>query len=259
MASPALAPAVRADPPEVWLFCGVPGDKAHYEKYALLLEKLGRTFSDRFGLSPERVRVWYDQAAIPDARGILTRERLAEECARIVRRSEAGAPVWLFFFGHSHRLRGDVQYNLPGPDITGRELRDLLAGASGKAPLVMFWATSSSDRYVRFLVGKRRVIVSATARIDKENEPDFPAALLRALETEETDANGDGLLSVTEIFRQTKLVGKAMYDSEKLIQTEHAALDGDGDGRATLRPSRRDAQGADGVGLRLRRLEPEFD
>jgi hypothetical protein len=37
---------------------------------------------------------------------------------------------------------------------------------------------------------------------------------------------------------------KQIYDSQQFIQHEHAMLDGDGDGRGTRRPSRKDEDAA---------------
>ena len=99
----------------------------------------------------------------------------------------------------------------------------------------------------------------ATTPKDPENETDFPEALALALQSATTDSNGDGLVSVTELFLACHAHVQQIYTRGGFMIKEHAQLDGNGDGRGTQRPSPADAEPAASVGLRLALPERKFE
>ena len=83
-----------------------------------------------------------------------------------------------------------------------------------------------------------------TTATEPADETLFGECLLSALENPRTDANKDQALSLTEIFLATRAEVLGRYKDRGFILTEHAGLDGDGDGRATQRPAENDATAA---------------
>jgi len=160
-------------------------------------------------------------------------------------------PVWIILQGHANSIPGGVLFNLPGPDASAREIGEALEGAAPETPLVIFATTAASEQFLRPLAAPGRIVITANASGDPENETDFPLALTAALEAKETDGDHDGVVSVTELFIACHAKIEAMSAKEGYMIREHAQMDGNGDGRATRRPAAIDADPASKTGLRI--------
>jgi len=66
-------------------------------------------------------------------------------------------------------------------------------------------------------------------------------------------------VSVTELFLACHAHVQQIYGRGGYMIKEHAQLDGNGDGRATQRPSPADAEPAAAVGLRIAQPEKKFE
>jgi hypothetical protein len=245
-------PAVDTRIPKVWIFNGMPGDDEHHELYETNLGSLKKSFLDRFGVPVENITVLYGpKSAGYD--GPCTREALLGELAKVVThlQGEDPVPVWLIFEGHANSITGGSMYNLPGRDVSAREIGDALKAAPPKAPLVCLATTACSAAFMKPLSGPNRFIITATTAGDKENETEFPLALSQTLAADASDTNKDGILTVTELFQATTAKVTEIYNADRYILNEHPELDGDGDGKGTQRPSSFDATPAEAVGLKL--------
>ncbi len=121
--------------------------------------------------------------------------------------------------------------------------------SEGPAPggtLNLILTTACGGRAVVHAAGPRRAVMAATDAVEGYDETVFPDALIQSLESPSTDADRDGRVSLTELFQAAKGRVDAVYRERGCIQTEHAVLDGDGDGRATRRPAEKDAAAASG-------------
>lgn len=232
--------------PFVSIICGAPGDEEHHEVFEKRLAELKRWFVQRVGVPATDVSVYYGPESAGYA-GTGTRANIERVCADAVAQSKAGRPVWLILTGHANEAPGDVRFNLPGGDLSGKELAGWLAGAGageGDGPLTIILATACSGRAVKHLAGPNRAVVAATTAAEAADETVFGDCLVEALASPQSDANKDGTLTLTEIFLATRAAVLGRYKSGGFILTEHAGLDGDGDGRATQRPADNDASGA---------------
>jgi hypothetical protein len=229
----------------VWIFAGTPGDEAHHAEFEKLLGGLRRTFTTRFAIPKTHLTVLYGpKGAGYD--GPCTKENLARELALMVElaKNEEEGPFWVILVGHANTVAGGSKFNLPEKDISASEFGRHLADLRPGAPLVLWATTTSSYPFLRAVSAPGRVVVSANNRKDIENETLFPHAFAAALQSPESDLNGDARLSVAELFLATKSAILKRYENEDLIVKEHAVLDGNGDGYGTMRPSRKDAEGA---------------
>lgn len=246
--NPARSAATMEGKPRVWIFCGTPGDEEHHVLYEQLLGRLRSVFAKRYEVGAEDLVVLYGPKSA-DYDGECTRDALLAECAKIVAASPTpdARPVWILLIGHANAIAGGAFYNLPGPDLSSHDLGEALQGAKG--PMVVFATTACSASFLRPLAGTGRIVATANIASDEENETEFPDALAKALENPETDANGDGFVSVLELFLACHEGVREAYESRGLMIREHSQLDGDGDGRATQRPASIDSRPASAVGL----------
>lgn len=250
---PAAAPTPVFGGPCVFIVCGAPGDKEHHAAFEKRLAGLRKWFTQRAGLPAADVQVYYGPESAGYA-GTGSRENVQKVCAAVVEKTKAGRPVWLILTGHANDAPGDFRFNVPGGDLSGKDLAGWLTGAAGEgaAPLNIVLASACSGRAVKHLAGPGRAIMSATNATEGADETVFGDSLVEALDSPQADADKDGSLSFTEVFLATRAAVLNKYKSGGYILTEHAGLDGDGDGRATQRPAENDAAGATGPGHSLK-------
>jgi hypothetical protein len=102
-------------------------------------------------------------------------------------------------------------------------------------------------------------VVTATATDGEVNETEFPQALatVAGKPTAAIDKDGDGRVSLAELFVAFTAEVDARFAADERAPTEHAQLDDDGDGRGTEAGDLADpaslAQFGDDVPLSLRR------
>jgi hypothetical protein len=243
-------PAPATKPPFVWIFNGTPGDDEHHAFYENNLARLRAAFLTRLSVPPENLTVLYGPKS-SGYDGVCSRENLLAEIGRAVKLATADQPVWMVFEGHSNPTDAGANFNLPGPDVTARDLRDAFAQTKPEAQLVIIFTTSSSGRFMRWIGGPGRLVVTATLEDEEDNETEFPHVLADVLENPASDADHDGKLSLLEIFNACNEGVKAVYDQGQFIQRERAMLDGNGDRRGTQRPAREDAEPASRVAFTI--------
>jgi hypothetical protein len=251
---PAPAPAATFGAPAVFILCGSPGDEDHHANFEKRLTRLRKWFTQRAALPSADVKVYYGPESAGYA-GTAGRENIQKVCAAAVELTKAGRPVWFLLTGHANDAPGDVRFNLPGGDLSGKELAGWLSGAAagdGAAPLNIILATACSGRAIKHLAGPGRSIIAAANATEGADESVFADGLVQILEDGTGDADKDGSLSMTEIFTGSRAAVLQLYQSKGYLLTEHACLDGDGDGRATQRPSEADATAAAGPGHSLK-------
>lgn len=246
----ALLASAAVAGPKVWVFCGDPGDDEHHELYQKNLTELRKIFTRTYGVAGQNLKIFYGPK---DAgyEGICTKEALLAELKQAAAATKEKTPVWLIFQGHANSIPGGVLFNLPGPDASAREIAEALEGSAPETPLVIIATTAASEHYLRPLAAPGRIVITANSPGDPENQTDFPLALTAALEAKETDADRDGIVSVTELFKACHANIESMCAREGFMIQEHPQMDGNGDGRATRRPAIIDAEPASKVGLRL--------
>ncbi len=229
----------------VCLIFGYPGDEEHRTLHAKLRTQLEHTFRQRFGVPADALTIF--NAGQPARESLLA---LVRDAAA---KSRPDAATWLIFIGHANATRTGANFQVPGPDVTETDLREALEAAHPSGPVAILFTTSSSGRMVRAIAGPNRLVFAATRASEEDNETELPAVLADALAAPATDANHDGIVSLLELFQACIPAVRKAYASEGFLQKETPGLDGNGDGRATTRPSPEDAEPAARVGLKIQR------
>jgi hypothetical protein len=247
-------PAPLLDPlPRMWIFVGLPGDVSHQELFSQITDRLTKVMNQRYGVNRKDITVLYDKS-VDNSYLTNNYETMAKELERICTYSVENRPLWIFFLGHSNSKAGNVNFNLPGKDISSRTIGSYLSKADKDSKMVLFQTTSASGKFLKQLATPGRIIISATDVNTPDNETEYPLALVEVLEDPKSDLNQDGYLSVFEIFCETKRKVEAVYEKDNLFQDEHALLDGNGDGRGTGLPSERDALPTQNMKLHIKNL-----
>jgi hypothetical protein len=225
------------------LVCGLAGDAAHRTLFAGTVETLFTGLKAHHGFATEKVTVLWSDAKAKDAgpavlgsRGAATRETLAEAAAALAKAVQPEDALWVFVLGHAHYDGKNCWLNLPGPDMNQTEFANLFAGLQCTEQ-VFFMTTAASGFFVRPLFKPGRVVIGATEADREVNETIFPhklaAVLAQAQPLPESDMDGDGRMSLLDVYLKATRETAQEYANEMLLATEHAQLDDNGDGRGT--------------------------
>lgn len=178
------------------------------------------------------VRVLTEQrdAASDVVNGESTKEAILRELAAISARSEAGDLVLVLFIGHGTARGTAARFNIPGPDLTARELDDALLALDGRR-LVIVVGTSASGAFMPALRGQDRIVITATASANENRASRFAGAFVDAMGAPEADTDKNQRLSLAEAFEYAVHQVAKIYESKRQLQTEHAMMDDSADGQ----------------------------
>jgi hypothetical protein len=241
-AAPALPFSPDKPPPacksHALIVVGLPGDAEHETLFASLARQYRDWLTRTLAFDPADVRVLFGkQGKERLARGPATREALGREAADLHKALQPEDRLWVFFVGHGNRDDKEAYFHLSGRDVSARQLAETFAGLRCREQV--FWLTfSASGWFLKPLSAKGRIVVTATAADDEYNETEFPEALATVVKRPlaRLDADGDGKVSVLELFRHAVAEVQARFESDRRAPTEHALLDDNGDGAGTEKP-----------------------
>jgi hypothetical protein len=144
---------------------------------------------------------------------------------------KSGDHFVLVMLGHGSFDGSEYRFMIPGDDLTGTELRNLLdAFPEGVTQLVVD-ATSASGGMADSLAGKQRVVITATKSGGERNATRFGGYWAEALGSDEADRDKDGNLTAQEAFEYANRKVTESFKSDAAIATEHARITGNDAGR----------------------------
>jgi len=172
--------------------------------------------------------------------------------------------IWLVLIGHGTFDGTTARFNLPGPDLTAKELARLLNACGSKS--IVINCASASGPFVNELVASERVIVTATRSGSEYNFARFGDYLSQAVadsaeNSTRHDLDKDGQTSLLELVLAASRQTAEFYKTEQRLASEHALIEDNRDGLGTpadwfrgVRPVKRAKSGAAPDGLRSNQL-----
>ena len=227
----------------VLVFCGHPGDASHHGMYAKTAQSLVSAFVDRFGCAAANVWLRFgevplesDPPCVVASRGLATAEGISADVAALKERLAPKDSVWVVLLGHAHHVDGSTFFNLPGPDISDADFGSLFKDLEAREQ-VFFITTPVSGYAIKHLTRRGRVVITATEPANEVNETLYHLDLAETLGDPqlmaESDWDRDGTISVFDLHITVARHVALRYQAQKELQTEHAQLDDNGDGRGT--------------------------
>jgi len=168
--------------------------------------------------------------------------RLMETFASTVRPDDR---FIFYYIGQANAAGGELRFNLPGPDMTQKELAGRLGRIKAGIQLVVLDCPCAALA-AKALAGTNRVIVCASAATQVYGTR-FSPHFVHALAQPQTDANRDGKVSLLEAFTETAKEIEQWYRQKGLLPTETPCLEDDGDGTPSERPWKYATEGGDGL------------
>lgn len=224
--------------------CGLPGDQGHREQMTEACKKLIESSKAALGVSPEHLRVLAGdeemQAALlsdHDQVDLCTRESIQKTLTEAAKDLAPTDAYWLVMIGHSHPYGAESQFNISGRDINQSDFAKWVNAIECREQV--FWLTQPiSGFWIKPLARPGRVIVTATEADLEFTGTQMPYALANVLSGDAEnqtleDIDGDGSLSLLDLYLATNLEITLWFRGIDRLQTEHAQLDDNGDGRGS--------------------------
>jgi len=211
-----LLPALAFAELHVVVVEGLPGDQAYAEQFDRQVTAISmalRSVTER-----ERVRVFRTDDVSRDA--VLGH---FESLQSDIRSSDQFA---LFLIGHGSYDDVEYKFNIPGPDLTGKEI----AAALDELPTAnqVFVNTSSSSGAIADLVANDdRIVVLATRSGAERHATRFGDYFAIALGDPSADVDKNERISVEEAFRFAERQVSDHFERNDQLATEHATLAGE--------------------------------
>jgi len=200
---------------------------------------VGAQGTEEYGkLFDAQVTAWKDacaKASVPV--NMIGRDKAEDDAAKLEAAitkaaTKKSGQFWLVMIGHGTFDGREAKFNLRGPDITAKELGEWLRPLQRE--LVLVQTASASAGFIQPLMGKGRVIVSATKGADEVFYTRFGEHFAPAIAgLREADLDQDKQVSVLEAFLYASKKTAEFYEKEERLATEHALLEDNGDGFGT--------------------------
>jgi hypothetical protein len=234
----AAEPGVR----RALILCGHPGDEEHRTLFTDAVARIYAGLTENLGCRPEHVTVYFGvepddepPPGVPTV-GPATRDAIASGVERLRGEWQPADALWVIVVGHAHYDGRLSWLNLPGPDLNQNDFARLFVDVPC-AEQVFWIATPASGFYLKPLAAPGRVVITATEPDLELNATLMPHALADELHPTDdrslTDADGDGLLTLFDLYVAVARNVARRYVDEALLATEHSLLDDNGDGRGT--------------------------
>jgi len=178
--------------------------------------------------------------------GLSRKSAILTAIADLESRSSSGDKVLILLVGHGTAQGRDVRFNLPGPDLSPRELADALTVLKDRR-LAVVNTTPSSGPFIQSLSSEGRVVISATAGAHEYQHTLFGGFFIDALANDEADMDKDRQVSLLEAFLFARRQVELAYKSDNRLQSEHPMLDDNGDGIGSRQPVPDGIEGVDGA------------
>ncbi|HTW75960.1 MAG TPA: C13 family peptidase [Steroidobacteraceae bacterium] len=209
---------------------GEPGYSREFDAEARALAAAGRTLT-----SPANVHV----LAGPSA----SRASVLAYFHALVHATGRDDRLIVYLVGHGSYDGRQYKFNLPGPDLTDRDIAGMLDALPMREQLVV--ATGScSGALLGPLARPHRVLITATRNGDEKNATRFGDAFAAALISAEADSDKNGAISAREAYDYANRRVQDYFRRQILLASEHAVLQGDDGGLFTVAALR--ASGAAG-------------
>lgn len=147
-------------------------------------------------------------------------------------RTKPTGQFWLVLIGHGTFDGREAKFNLRGPDLSARQLAEELKPLTQE--LILIHTASASAGFLPPLIGKNRVLISATKGPDEVFYTRFGEHFAPAIAgLPEADLDHDRQVSLLEAFLYASHQTADFYEKEGRLATEHALLEDNADGQGT--------------------------
>lgn len=210
------------------------------ELHVIAVEGLGGTeeYTQRFSEEVAKLELAAESITTSEHMRVFAGEEATEEnilahfdaLAAIV---NADDRVVIYLIGHGSYDGYEYKFNLPGPDLTGEQLVELLDALPSNNQLLVN-TSSASGATLDALTNETRVVITATRSGSERNATRFGSSFVAALEDPAADINKNNAISAQEAFDYAARQVTDYFEFRGQLATEHPQLKGERAARFTL-------------------------
>lgn len=172
----------------------------------------------------------------------VTKNLIEAKFREIAQAAKPDDSVVVMLIGHGSFDESDYKFNIPGPDLTGTELANLLDKIPAKHQLVVNM-TSCSGGSIVSLEKPGRIVVAATKSGTEKNATYFARYWIEALRDPAADADKNEVITALEAFRYAEEKTSKFFETQNRLATEHALIEDTGKGEGVKAPGPDNGEG----------------
>lgn len=153
-----------------------------------------------------------------------TKAKIEAALGKIASQAKAQDAFVLMLIGHGTFDGEEYKFNIPGPDISGKELAALLNRVPAGRQLVVDM-TSASGGAIAALKKDNRTVITATKTGTEKNATVFARYWVEALRDPAADTDKNETITAMEAFTYAEKKTGLFYSEQKRIATEHPQVD----------------------------------
>jgi hypothetical protein len=207
---------------------------------------LYRFFLNDAGVIPEQLRVLVgNKSSVPDNSEISTAENLKEQMDKFAALVNPRDRFIFYYTGQANVVSETLRLNLPGPDITHKQLAEWINTVKASSMLIVL-DCPGAGLAVKALTGQGKIIIGACTA-EQHYSTKFSEYFVPALINKGSDTDGDGRISLLEAFTSASKGIDEFYHQQSLLTTETPLLEDNADGSASRQPWRYEQDNTDGL------------
>lgn len=246
------SPPVAADAQTYAVILSGIGGDPDYEK---IIDGWGKDLHNTLsasGLGKENV-FWLAGKKQEGAYGESRKDQVTKLIATLAARLRPQDVFELFLIGHGSYDDYDYRFNMPGLDLTAREIAGLLEPVKASRQLIVNM-TSASGGSVPDLRRKGRALITSTTAGQERNFSVFARYFVAGVQDTAADADKNEAISALEAFRYAARETTRYYESAKRLATEHSLIEDKGDSEGAREANVENGQGLLAGAISVRRL-----
>jgi hypothetical protein len=167
--------------------------------------------------------------AVPDAHVFslsgptAVKGKIKDTFTQIAREAKADDSLVITLIGHGTFDGMEYKFNLPGADMSAKELGMWMSAIPAKRQLVVN-TTSASGGSLADLRQEGRTVITATKAGTEKLSTVFPRYWIEALRDPAADADKNEMISALEAYRYAESKTNKYYETNKRLATEHPML-----------------------------------
>jgi hypothetical protein len=150
-----------------------------------------------------------------------------------------------YYTGQANVVSNILRLNLPGPDITHKQLAEWINAIKASSMLIVL-DCPGAGLAAKALAGQDRIFIGACTG-QQHYSTKFSEYFVPALLDEGSDTNEDGRISLLEAFTSASRSVDDFYRRQALLTTETPVLEDNADGVASRQPWRYKQNKTDGL------------
>ena len=141
--------------------------------------------------------------------------------------TDASDSIAVFLLGHGSYDGEQYKFNIPGRDLDGERIAELLGSLTAGSVLVVN-ASSASGAVLESWSADGRTVITATRSGAERNATRFGDYWSQALASDAADINKNGVVTAREAFEFAERAVADSYADDDALATEHPQLAGSG-------------------------------